>query len=51
MKDENNGVCVRNLEKGEKMMEIVKLFRKNEEKRKTLLLEEAQLNLRLNETV
>ena len=51
MKDENNGVCVRNLEKGEKMMEIVELFRKNEDKRKTLLLEEAQLNLRLNETV
>ena len=45
MEREDWDINVRNLEKGEKMEEIVKLFRKNEEKRKTLLVEEAELNL------
>jgi hypothetical protein len=44
MEREDWDINVRNLEKGEKMEEIVKLFRNNEEKRKTLLLEEAELH-------
>ena len=45
MGGDNWNVNVKHLETGEKMMEVVTLFRMNEEKRKTLLVEEAQLNL------
>ena len=51
MMEENTGLNVKHLENGEKMEEIVKLFRNNEEKRKTLLVEEAQLNLMLNSAI
>ena len=39
------GIGVGDLERGERMGEVVRLFRENEEKRKTLLIDEVQMNL------
>ena len=40
---ENNVVTVKDLENGEKMTEIVKLFKRNEEERRTMLSDELRI--------
>ena len=47
MVDVNKTVTVKDLENGEKMMQVVELFDENEERRRTLLKDEIMMNFEI----